>query len=175
MPGFGLHLARRLLCARIAAERDRSAWVLAVSSRNVPIRRGNSCYLRNAPFSISATWPPDGRLARCSMNTLPESGSGRDTIDTLRTVIKLSGATGHTCSASLNLGQAVFRFLDHYFDSLDRRFVRQFSNRTPRRSSSCRIVWLWARGATPRRDGRRPEAGIVGDGNGVERNSGMWR
>jgi hypothetical protein len=23
----------------------------------------------------------------------------------------------------LNLGQAVFRFLDHYFDSLDRRFV----------------------------------------------------
>jgi hypothetical protein len=28
----------------------------------------------------------------------------------------------------------------------------RFSNRTPRRSSSCRIVWLRAKGVTPRRD-----------------------
>ena len=57
------------------------------------------------------------------MNTLPESGSGRDTIDP--ELLKLSGAMRaiRIAPPPLNVGQAVFRFLDHYFDNLDRRFV----------------------------------------------------
>ena len=49
---------------------------------NVPIRRRSSCFsgplpaaMRKAPISISATWPPEGRLGSCLTSTRAVSES----------------------------------------------------------------------------------------------------
>ena len=70
----------------------------AGSLTNVPIRRRSSCFsgplpaaMRKAPISISATWPPEGRLGSCLTNTRPVSGSqASNHLSPLGTAVNLS-------------------------------------------------------------------------------------
>src|SRR5215218_6904885 len=73
---------------------------------NVPIKRRSSCFsgplpapIRNAPISISATWPPEGRLGSCLTNTPSVSIDGERPPITVGAVVNRSRPNDHAnCS-----------------------------------------------------------------------------